>query len=51
MLDYRPLKESKLIITITGPSVDNKKDQNNKELDTIWGNKSNGNIVPTNMLF
>ena len=30
MLDYRLLKESCLIITITGPTVANKKDQNNK---------------------
>ena len=28
-----------------------KKDQNNKELDTIVGNKSNGNNVPTKILF
>ena len=28
--DYRPLKESWLIITITGPTVANKKDQNSK---------------------
>ena len=50
MLDYRLLKESRFIITITGPTVANKKDQNNSELDTNWGNKSNGNNVPTNML-
>ena len=44
------LMESYLIITIAGPSVANKKDQNNKELDTICGNKSIGNNVPINKL-
>ena len=32
---YRLLKESQLIITIAGPSVAIKNDQNNKELDMI----------------
>ena len=50
MLDYRLLKESYLVIIIAGPTVASKKDQNNNELDTIWGNKSNGNNVPTKML-
>ena len=38
-------------MTITGPTVANKKDQNNKELDIIWGNKSKGNNNPTKILF
>ena len=50
-LDYRLLKESWPIIAITGPSVASKKDQNNKELDIIWENKSKGNNVPTKILF
>ena len=50
MQDYRLLKESQIIITITGPSVANKNDQNNKELDIIWGKKSKGNNVPTKIL-
>ena len=48
--DYHLLKESWLSITTAGPTVASKKDQNNKELDIIWGNKSNGNNVPTKML-
>ena len=51
MLDCHLLKESWLIITITGPTVASKKDQNNKELDTISGNKSIGKNVPTKILF
>ena len=47
---YRLLKESQIIITIVGPSVATKNDQNNKELDTILGNKSKGNNTPTKML-
>ena len=35
MSGYHLLKESYLIITIAGPTVANKKDQNNKELVTI----------------
>ena len=50
-LDYRLLKESQLIITIAGPAVANKKEQNNKELDIIWGNKSKGSNIPTKILF
>ena len=49
-LDCHLLKESYLIITSVGPNVANKKDQNNKELDMIWGKKSNGNNVPISML-
>ena len=49
-LGYRLLKESQFIITIAGATVANKKDQNNNELDTIWGNKSNGNNIPTKIL-
>ena len=37
-------------MTIVGTSVATKNDQNNKELDMIWGNKSNGNSVPTKIL-
>ena len=33
-----------------GPTVANKKDQNNNELDTMLGNKSNENNVPTKIL-
>ena len=36
---------------MAGTIVASKKDQNNKELDTIWGNKPKGNNVPTKMLF
>ena len=50
MLDYRLLKESWLIITIAGPTVASKKDQNSKEVDTICGNKSIGNNKPTKIL-
>ena len=42
--------ESQLTITIAGPTVASKKDQNNKELDTMLGNKSNENSVPTKIL-
>ena len=49
-MDYRLLKESYVIITIAGPTVAIKKDQNNNDLDTISGNKSNGNNVPINKL-
>ena len=48
--DYRLLKESCFIITIAGTSVATKNDQNNKELDIILGNKSNGSNVPTKIL-
>ncbi len=51
MLGYRLLKESFAIITIAGPSVATKKDQNNIKLDMIDGNKSNGNNVPINKLW
>ena len=50
MLDYRPLKESCVIITITGPSVANKKDRNNNDCETNKGNISTENIIPTNKL-
>ena len=51
MLDYRPLKESQFIITIAGPTVAIKKDRKSKDCETNTGNKSTGNIIPTNKLF
>ena len=47
LLDYRPLKESCFIITTAGTIVAIKKDQNNRELDRIVGNKSYGSNIPT----
>ena len=51
MLGYHLLKESWLIITIAGPTVANKKDQNSRELDIILGNRSKGSNIPTKILF
>ena len=51
LLGYRPLKESWIIITITGPTVATKKDRNSNDCETNVQNDSVAKIIPTNKLF